>query len=576
MQKTPFELNPSTSSTYAECIAYYSSLAEEHPSFISMKVAGSTDIGEPIHTVILSYDGHFDPSEIRRSGKSILMINNGIHPGEPDGIDACMMLARDIIIDPSKRELLKNVTILIIPVFNIDGCLNRNSSSRVNQEGPESYGFRGNSRNYDLNRDFIKCDTKNAKSFAQIFAHYKPDVLIDTHTSNGADYQYTMTLIATQHDKLPTPLAEYLTKALLPAVYADMSSCGWPMTPYVNVDDGQIPDDGILGFLDHPRYSSGFASLFHCLSFVPETHMLKPFESRVLSTYAFIDVMLRFIDRDHIALVDARRRAEAETASRCSFPLQWISDESRWDEITFLGFEAGYKKSLVSGLDRLFYDRSKPFTKTIKYFNYYLPTLSVNKPAAYIIPKAYEGIVHLLLLNGIQVQKLTAAATILEVEQYYIESYKSRHEPYEGHHLNFDVLVRTVLKTNVPLSSGDFLIRTGSPMDRYIIETLEPQGADSFFAWNFFDAILQWKETFSSYVFEDLAAEYLKSHPEVQALLEAKRQSDPEFASSSRAQLEFVYRHSHWYEPTHMAYPILRLKENASEDISRILLPLSP
>ena len=71
-------------------------------------------------------------------------------------------------------------------------ALNRNSTTRTNQNGPESYGFRGNARNYDLNRDFIKSDTKNAKTFAQIFHLVQPDVFIDNHVSNGADYQYIL------------------------------------------------------------------------------------------------------------------------------------------------------------------------------------------------------------------------------------------------------------------------------------------------------------------------------------------------------------------------------------------------
>ena len=87
---------------------------------------------------------------------------------------------------------------MYIPVYNVDGALSRQDTSRVNQNGPEAFGFRGNARHLDLNRDFIKADSLNARTFAQVFTRWDPDVMVDTHTSNGADYQHVVTLIATQ------------------------------------------------------------------------------------------------------------------------------------------------------------------------------------------------------------------------------------------------------------------------------------------------------------------------------------------------------------------------------------------
>jgi hypothetical protein len=473
-----------------------------------------------------------------------------------------MMLVRDLLCDPQKSVLLSNLAIIIIPVYNIEGCLNRTSSSRVNQNGPELVGFRGNARNFDLNRDFIKCDTKNAQSFSKIFTKWRPDVLIDNHTSNGADYQYVMTLITTQHNKLPRPLADYLQARLIPSLYDGMFKKNFEMTPYVNINDGCIPDQGIYGFYDSPRYSSGYASLFQCLSFMPETHMLKPFDARVYSTYAFMEVMMRHIDRDHAALAAARALSEEETSSLTSLPLHWELDDTRWDDISFKGYEAGYKKSEVSGLDRLYYDREKPFIKPIKFFNYFLPKLIVDKPAAYIVPRVYESIVSRLLSNGVPILKLTSiplSGLAIDVEQYYIENYKSRSKPYEGHYLHSEVEVRT-LERSYNSEVGDYVIQLGSVTDRYVMETLEPQASDSFFCWNFFDSIFTQQENYSPYVFEDLAAAILRDNPDLQTALEAKRQSDPTFACSAAAQLDFVYRRSKWYESSHNAYPVLRVK----------------
>ncbi len=244
-----------------------------------------SDAGYPYHVVLYSNDGIYDPAAWHRKGKLVILINNGIHPGEPDGVDASMLLIRDLVAE--KIRIPDNIALAVIPLYNIGGALNRSSFSRVNQNGPEAYGFRGNAQNLDLNRDFTKNDSRNARSFAQIFHWLNPDLQIDNHVSDGADYQYTMTLLCSQWNKLGGQLGAFLHDVLQPALFADMEKRGWPMTPYVEFEAGN-PRDGWDGFYDEPRYSSGYATLFHTIAFMPETHMLKPFTDRVLSTYALM------------------------------------------------------------------------------------------------------------------------------------------------------------------------------------------------------------------------------------------------------------------------------------------------
>ena len=200
--------------TYNQVISYYQQLTEAFPT-ITIEEFGMTDSGLPLHLVTYSPDEEFDLTKLREN-KTIIFINNGIHPGESDGIDATMMLFRDYA--DKKIAVPKNTIIVTIPVYNIGGALNRNSTTRVNQNGPAEYGFRGNARNYDLNRDFIKAYTRNARSFAEIFHHVNPDIFVDTHVSNGADYQYTLTHLFTQHNKLGGELGEYLEKRFNSAV----------------------------------------------------------------------------------------------------------------------------------------------------------------------------------------------------------------------------------------------------------------------------------------------------------------------------------------------------------------------
>ena len=163
-QQTPFEKsNGKKSATYFEAVKWYKDLDKNSPK-ISVKEMGPTDAGYPLHLVMISADGKFDPITWHQQKKAVLLINNGIHPGEPDGIDASMILVRDIV--NNKIKLPENVALAFIPVYNIGGCLNRNSYTRANQNGPEEYGFRGNAQNLDLNRDFTKADSKEVQHLA--------------------------------------------------------------------------------------------------------------------------------------------------------------------------------------------------------------------------------------------------------------------------------------------------------------------------------------------------------------------------------------------------------------------------
>lgn len=560
-QQTPFEKSKGKeSATYFQAIDFYKKL-DKASSKILVKEMGMTDAGYPLHLLLVSSDGKFDPEiwhkqnlPAGQAGKVVILINNGIHPGEPDGIDASMMLIRDIA--NGKISLPDNVVLAVIPVYNIGGCLNRNSYSRANQNGPLEYGFRGNSQNLDLNRDFTKCDSKEARSFTQLFHYLHPDILIDNHVSDGADYQYTMTMLTTQYNKLGADLGNWLKEKFEPGLYKAMAQKKWEMTPYVNFETA-IPDSGMLQFYDPPRYSSGYAALFQTISFVPETHMLKPFADRVYSTYAF---MLTVIEQSSIKskeLIAARKKAMAEVAKQKYFPLTWQPDSSKYSIITFKGYEQAFKTSDATSLQRMYYDHTKPFTKQVKFYNVFTPENFVTKPEAYIIPQGWWAVIDLLKLNNAKVYQLKKD-TIIEVEAYYIDNYKSFPRVYEKHHKNYDIKVSSFAQ-KIKFLKGDYIIPTNQLANRYIVEMLEPTGDDSFFAWNFFDAILQQKEGYSDYRWEDIAAEILKKDPDLKQKLEAKKLSDNKFANDASAQLNFIYKNSPYYEPAHLRYPVYRV-----------------
>ncbi len=555
-QQTPFEKsNGKETATYFETINFYKSL-EKKSSRILIKEFGTTDAGYPLHLVLISNDEKFNPTLWHQQNKIVILVNNGIHPGEPDGIDASIMLTRDIV--NQKIILPKNVVLGIIPVYNIGGALNRNSFSRANQNGPESYGFRGNAQNLDLNRDFIKCDSKNARSFSRIFHYLNPDILIDNHVSDGADYQHTMTLITTQYNKLGKELGEWLKKIFEPTLFKDMHAKGWDLVPYVNVEDAD-PSQGFSQFYDEPRYSSGYAALFNTISFMPETHMLKPYLERVRSTYDLMVTMIQQAAINSEKLLETRKEAIDNTKHETRFPLSWQLDTTKYSIITFKGYEAGFRKSNATNLPVLFYDHEKPFTKQVKFYDVYNAKKIIEKPSAYIIPQGWWAVVDLLKLNDVQLRRFKAD-TMIEVSAYHIDDYKSLPRPYEKHHKNYSVSV-SITRQKIKFLKGDYIIKLDQPANRYIIETLEPTGDDGFFAWNFFDAILQQKESYSDYRWDTIAAEILKKDSALKQQLEQKRSADSSFANNASAQLNFIYRNSPYYEPAHLRYPVYRIEK---------------
>ncbi|MEC5166025.1 hypothetical protein RCH18_001760 [Flavobacterium sp. PL11] len=544
--------NGNQSADYNETINYYRLLAKNFPT-IKIQEMGKTDSGIPLHIVIFSVDKQFEFEKIQKN-KAVILLNNGIHAGEPDGIDASMQLFRDLALNQIKVP--KNTIVVSIPVYNIGGYLNRNSTTRANQDGPEIYGFRGNARNYDLNRDFIKSDTRNTKSFVEIFHKINPDVFIDNHVSNGADYQYKLTYIMTQHNKLGTILGDFLNTEMMPELVKDLQKKNIDTTPYVNAFS-DTPDKGFAQFFESPRYATGYTSLFNTIGFVVETHMLKKYAERVKVTYEYMRSTIDFTDNNFKKIKQLRLQNEEQYKPQKPYTIKWEIDTTKSIPFSFLGYEASYKKSDVTTGNRLFYDRIKPYKKNVPFSKEYKSVKEITIPAAYIIPQGFWDVIDLLKHNGIQMQELQKD-TIIEVESYRIADYNTTNSAYEGHYLHRNTKVTTQIK-KLAFAKGDYLISTAQKGIKYLLETLEPEAVDSFFNWNLFDTILQQKEGYSEYVFEDTAAQIMKDNPKLKTEFEQKKQSDQNFLKSPEAQLDWIYKHSAYYEKAHLQYPVYRI-----------------
>jgi hypothetical protein len=510
-----------------------------------------------MHAGIITSDAVFDREQLKREARPVFFNNNGIHPGEPEGIDSCMALVRDFCTQPERLAALGRTVFLFIPVYNVDGCLNRQNTSRVNQQGPEMFGFRANGRNLDLNRDFIKCDSLAAQIFNRFFSAWSPDVMVDTHTSNGADYLYTMTLIQTQADKLGNELGGYLRHVMLPRIYQDMEARGWPTCPYVNPVK-ETPDDGIEDFLEVPRFSTGYAALHHTIGFMPETHMLKPFADRYASMRALVETVLDFTIAN-AGKIQALRATEKKAATeKTEWPVLWKADHGKPSTFRFKGYKAVYSPSKIGNYTRLSYDRNQPWEKDIAYYDHFVEDVVIATPKAYLIPQAWREVIERLQWNGVEMQRL-AEDHEFSAQTYRIKHVTSRATAYEGHMFHDDMELSTQTES-ISARAGDFLLPLNQANARYAVETLEPQAHDSFFRWGFFNSVLEKKEAYSDYVFEDSAYEMLQEEPELKAKFEQWKKENPQLLSDQTAVLNFIFANGKRFnESEWRRYPVFSL-----------------
>lgn len=538
-----------TSPSYPELVAYLKKLDKENKE-IKLFNMGLSDYGLPIYVVIINADSDSTKTfEKARNGTTIL-INNAIHPGEPDGINASLIWIDEWIKQGKPCKSFPMVA--IIPAYNVGGMMQRSSTSRANQNGPEEYGFRGNARNLDLNRDFVKMDSENAFTFSRIFHALDPDVFVDNHVSNGADYQYSLTYISSMRERLAPSMNELTYNLCIPSLEKELGNRKVDLFPYVELK-GETPESGIIAFNDLPRYAMGYASLFHSLSFTVETHMLKPFKERVQVTYDFLDVLVKWTTESSTEIEKSRREAFDWSNLQKVYSYNHELTEEK-DSVMFKGYEFSKPIDPITNLPRLLYDRSKPFNKYIPHFRKYKPMNKYAIPRYFVVGGQEKETITRLRSNNIEFYTVKSDS-VLKASSYRINSYKSLTKPYEGHFKHNSILFDK-FEVNLSLKPGDILIPTKQRSRNFILAALIPDAEDSFFSWNFYDSYLQQKEYFSSYVFIDQVKFMLDSNPKLKLDFEKMKKESESFRNSEWEQLYFIYKNSPYFEKSFMVLPI--------------------
>jgi len=537
--------------TYHELISAYQKLAARSKICTLVEV-GTSDVGLPIHLFVMNANGiPKNWKELQTKNNLKILVMNGIHPGESCGIDASVHWAESLLLNPQE---MGDATILIMPIYNVGGSLNRGCCTRANQNGPVSQGFRGNAQNLDLNRDCMKADAQNTLAFQRILRDWKPDVFIDTHSTNGADYGYTMTMIPYNSEKWPEQL-QGISREWHKNIFEEINK-SFKTQHYVNVF-GRSPEHGFEAFDMTSIYTGGFAGLFHTLNITLEAHMLKPYKDRVEATYAALNAVLLYSLQMKIDIKQARQ--SVNTYSEETYITQWQTDSSVVAKLIFEGYEAIIYKSQITGGNQLKYNREKPMTFIVDYYPTLKPTQERKIDFNYILlHKGNKKVLENLAANGVVFIEIKKD-TLIDVVCQKVESINFARQPYEGHfvHSDYNVELKPIQEL---FFAGDIIIDINQYARNYLLEAFVSESPGSFFRWNYFDAFLQQKEHFSGYLFEETALQLLAESPELTKTFETKKREDTDFKNNSYTQLNWIYTNSRYYEKEHMRLPVFFAK----------------
>ncbi len=545
---------------YVETIAYARKLAKASP-LIRFESFGKSGEGRDLPLLLAAEGGTFTPEVARAANKPVILIQACIHSGEPDGKDAGFALLRDIAITKIHQGLLQNVVVLFIPIYNTDGHERSTPYNRINQNGPTEMGWRATTTNQNLNRDYVKADTPETRAWLALWNKWNPDLFIDCHVTDGADYQYNITYQFEHHDGIaPSVVAwerEVMDEKVLPATEAAGNVVSW----YLEFADNRDFSQGIRDFNGSPRFSTGYVPLRNRPGILIETHMIKDYRSRVIGTYDFLRFTIAEVNREPQKLLSALREADQNplaqgsgSKNEGSFPISFaLTDKAV--PYKLMALSAHTAPSEVSGEVRVIFG-TEPVEITVPMYNTLRADKSVQVPLYYIVPPQWHEVIETLQRHGLELQE-TAESKTIEVESYRFRNVKWPAGPFEGRFMpsfNADVVRESRL-----YPAGSVVVPLQQKLAKVALSLLEPEAPDSLVAWGFFNAIFEQKEYGEHYVLEDLAREMLAQDEELRKEFERRLASDPRFASSPHDRLNFFYERSLYWDPHMNLYPVGRI-----------------
>jgi hypothetical protein len=549
-------------SDYEETVRFCR-LLEARARWVKVTSFGTSGQGRDLPLVIVSRAMAFTPEQARASGRPVLLIQNGIHAGEIEGKDACLALLRDMVVLNKHTALLDSVIVLIVPIFSVDAHERRSHYNRINQNGPDLMGWRFTPIGLNLNRDYLKAETPEMRALiSNVYTTWLPHLMVDNHTTDGADYRHDLSYGYNAGPGVGAAVDRWLTEAIEGRVVPRTRAMGHLTAPYFDFVKGADPLAGVTTTNYSPRYSTGYTPL-HCRpSILIETHMLKPYATRIQATYDFLVALLEELTARPRALTAAVVSAESEAVARgrATEPARrevvlTTRVGERPDSLEFKGWVTRWEKSEITGTPVPRYT-SEPWDVTIPYFHHSLPALTVRQPAGYLIPRQWTAAIDRLNVHRVAYRRFAAAWRDTVELQRIVES-RAPNRSAEGH--------RSLTVTRVALERrlreyepGDVWVPLDQRSSAVAVHLFEAQAPDGLAYWNVFDTVLEPKEYGEDYVVAPLAEQMMRENPAMASEFRARLAADTTFANSPQARIDWFFRRSPWADPEQSLLPVAR------------------
>jgi hypothetical protein len=558
--RTPAEISGYTETPrYAETRAYFERLdqASDRAQLIEF---GTTPEGRQQFAFVIASNGEFDAATAVASGKPVLLIQACIHAGENEGKDTLMALSREWLIEGKQRAALDPVIVLLIPIFNVDGHERFGPHHRINQTGPKAMGWRSTAQNLNLNRDFVKAEAPEMRAWLRLWNRYQPDLLIDMHNTDGADYQYQLLYHFEIGAGVSPAIGAWQDRTWIDQVVAKTERDGFLLAPYFDMKRYDDISAGLVNNASAPRYSAGIGPAKNRPALLLETHMIKDFKTRVLVNAAFLRHTIASIGAAPQALLDANAQTDAKAKAIKVGELTTLSVKvaDQTERFAFKGYETNKSLSEISGAVWTRYNTKKPITFDVAVQNTVLPQLQVPAPAGYLIPRSWKSAITALKRHGIAFERTKRAMTISNADTYRFKNLRYATQPFESR-VRVASIETDPIKADLEFPAGSVIVPIAQVQSLMAMHLLEPLAPDSLVRNGLGDGWMSRTEYAEPRVLEAKARELLAADPALARAFQEKLVNEPEFAADANTRLSFFYEKLPHYDQRYLRYPVARL-----------------
>ena len=479
---------------HAEVVALMDEITNASPLAYRTSL-GKSGEGREIPVVILSDPPVSSPAEaqqqIREKGKLVVMAIGNIHGGEVCGKEALGMLARELATT-RRHSLLKDLIIILAPIYNTDGNEQFGKNNRRGQKGPEEgMGRRPNAAGLDLNRDFIKLEAPETQALIGFVNAWDPSVFIDTHTTNGSYHRYVVTYEGPKTPAGSEPLIEFVRDTMFPAITRIANDkYGVPtfFYGYFNPEHTRW-----TSYAATARFGTSYMGLRNRISILSEAYSYATYEQRVLGTRDFVKACLEYVAAHKLKVKKLLSVVDVETTKAGNNPSAEDRVALRSKMVAGPGMVAvaGQVEKLAEIKGNAHQMRrprtvstGEPKDYEVELWNRFEATHTVRRPFAYLIPGELTGVLDKLRQHGVKFD-MFGRERELTVEVYRIGSVAYAEREFQKHRIATVEATPRIEKRRIP--SGTFIVRTGQPLGNLIVYLLEPECEDGLTSWNYFD-----------------------------------------------------------------------------------------